>query len=363
MFSSDDTQPLQDTITSAYGGRGLSYLSTACFAWLLWDWVINFEEEHRLIWGLILLMYGVRWTTPPSCVGLKWVVCFGSFAQIFVLQVLLQGRVYVLYNCSRTILYINVGVSILSVTGFLSAFAFLLPRMSPIGDSHPVFGCWSEISRDVVFIVVPAAVYDLWLWLLVTFKAFNQSQDRFSISSNFKSYPEAVVSVLLRDSTFWFTASILIWIITFIVLVYAPIGLHWMGIPFFLAATCIAGCRMVLNVRWAYYHYDDDANALGVRGCTDGLSGGNEDGIDTFRVASRSMIEEMEWAETISRSRDLVETGTIELQTFTTSARSISSFEQGSYISPAWDNHPAGWNSPGRGGPINEVDGQQGTTS
>lgn len=47
----DDIMELsQDTLTYAYGGRSLSYLSTACFAWLLWDWIINFEVEHRLIW-------------------------------------------------------------------------------------------------------------------------------------------------------------------------------------------------------------------------------------------------------------------------------------------------------------------------
>lgn len=222
----------------------------------------------------------------------------------------------------------------LSVTGFAVAVAFLVPNMSPGLVPRPIVGCWSEISRELLLVFIPLASYDLWLWSLVVYKALNRSQG-FALSSHFKPNPEAILSVLLRDSTVWFTASLLLWIMTLLVVAYAPIGLHCVAVPVFLSATCISGCRLVMNVRGAvYYSLDDYDDAAKDRGSAERASGGSEGNIGTFRVASTSVLDDMA-LDMEAGARDFDETEGMELDVFTTSPRTPSSPRP--EIHPAWE--------------------------
>lgn len=56
-----------------------------------------------------------------------------------------SNSVYAIYKCSKTILYTNLAVSILSAAGFAVAAAFQIPKMASITVGRPLFGCWSEV--------------------------------------------------------------------------------------------------------------------------------------------------------------------------------------------------------------------------
>lgn len=70
--------------------------------------------------------------------------------------------------------------------------------------------------------------------------------------------------VLVRDSFLWFSAAAILMFGNIIAFALAGNGFNYMGVPIFDTATCVGGCRLILNVRKAYFAEQfRTTNALG----------------------------------------------------------------------------------------------------
>lgn len=79
----------------------------------------------------------------------------------------------------------------------------------------------------------------------------------------------------------------------------------------------------MMNIRRAYYYPGDDEDAAEAGGCAARRDGENEGGADTFRVASRSMLDEVEFGQPTG-SQGFHETDTVELRVFAPTPRNPS---------------------------------------
>ncbi|KAG8908810.1 hypothetical protein FRB99_003048 [Tulasnella sp. 403] len=276
----DSGWTMQDLFTLYYGrARKLGYVSTSFFTLLAYDWLSNIPDEVQLIWlkkwTASTYMYIFLRVFPlamqsfetgfsiskvkslKSCRNFWWTyTSIGILIQIFAIQLLLQGRVYALYGCSWKILVVNGILWLGSAAAVAYTLSQELPRILVFLVPKPIKGCWGAVPSKMYEPFVPAAAYETYLWCIVAYKAYTHlSAYRKARLSALRS--EALLAILVRDSFLWFSAAALLMIGNIISIKLAKDGYNFLCLPITQFATSAGGCRLILNVRRAYFAEHD----------------------------------------------------------------------------------------------------------
>ncbi|KAG8908780.1 hypothetical protein FRB99_003018 [Tulasnella sp. 403] len=297
----DSGWTLQELVTLYYGrARKLGYVNASFFTLLAYDWLSSIPDEVQLVWVCALerlalmdrlLTTCVHWqlkkwtagtymyiflrvfsitmqafetsfaiskvTSLQRCRNFYWTYSIGILVQIFAIQLLLQGRAYALYGCSWKILVFNAVLFLGSAAAIAHTLSRELPRILVILLPKPIKGCWGAVPYKMFEPFVPAAAYETYLWFIVAYKAYTHlSAYRRSPLSALRS--EALLAILVRDSFLWFTAAALLMFGNIISIKLAKDGYNFLCLPITQYATCVGGCRLILNVRKAYFAEHDD---------------------------------------------------------------------------------------------------------
>ncbi|KAG8922251.1 hypothetical protein FRC02_011980 [Tulasnella sp. 418] len=205
----------------------LKYCVVACYCWMLFDWTLTIESEF--------------------CTSFWWILGIGSLVLVFIVEIILQGRVYAMYRCDQRLLALNFILFLTAIGSTAVVFARQLPHIQTVQAPAPLTGCWGIVQSDIWIMWFPCFMMELWLWLLVIFKAKIHAR-RYAVDER-----KAVLTLLIRDSVAWFAVMSFFMCWNMLAFRFAEDGWNFLGVPFMHTAACIGGSRMILNMREAYY--------------------------------------------------------------------------------------------------------------
>ncbi|EJD39387.1 hypothetical protein AURDEDRAFT_171579 [Auricularia subglabra TFB-10046 SS5] len=237
------------------------YVRVAAIAFFTWDWVITFDEEVSSIWHskwtrtkilflllrfltltMITLETSITLASGPSESACRiypllsglWVV-----AVVAIVQIILQLRIYAMYDLSSTLLHLNGGIFVLQ----LAAMLFLTVKVSRIpgrdipSSDRMMESCYSTLGFRGWIVWVPAVIFETWLAALAARK-LSESPEHRSMG---------LLNLMVRDSMIMFVGSI-VWLnATLIALESTLSGLATSGVVG--SAGCVAGTRLILSIR------------------------------------------------------------------------------------------------------------------
>ncbi|KII95593.1 hypothetical protein PLICRDRAFT_222027 [Plicaturopsis crispa FD-325 SS-3] len=204
----------------------------------LYDHAITIDQEVELIWSK-------KWSISKL---------FISTVLIFIMQIIMQLRVYAMYRQSRRIALLLctnffaeiAAATVLLVLTELDTDDSISQRPIPGGGLCTVVGVprylgplWFPIMAFESMLVSLA----LWVGIRHVWKMPNWT-------------PGRILRVLLRDSIFYYVIIISAYAVNaYIWLSLSTLGAIWLEIPpgFSIAATVIMGSRLILNLRRVYW--------------------------------------------------------------------------------------------------------------
>ncbi|EPQ56629.1 hypothetical protein GLOTRDRAFT_138308 [Gloeophyllum trabeum ATCC 11539] len=171
--------------------------------------------------------------------------------------------------------------------------------------SEPIPGviiCTPVGIPDFFFVFwVPIVVFESILFLLVVIQGVGHLKERSCSWS-----PTTLMDVLVRDSILYFFLTLTTYITNAVV--WMTMSSTWLEVPegFALAATCIMGSRLVLNMREAFFNPFHEGGIFVLSALGSGRAGRASPDLQFQRhgsVRSRAMLDEIElgdanWAET-----------------------------------------------------------------
>lgn len=250
----------------------------AAITWLVYDSFIVFNQEIEYIWKRPPTMSTFLYLALRY-LGSAWVIFFSTaffldkpslaFCRVFVpmevwptwiivstVQVMLQMRLYVLYQRSKKVLA-------LLVTLFLAEAAVTLVMCvkfsSTVNASNQplpgVYFCTSSTSSEQFF---PDSVYTILafesiLFCLCIWASYQRSKGDFS-APGLRWSRSHLIDILIEGNVFYFLCFALTWVAALVAL--SVYGFQWgQAVNAFGSATSIvAGCHLILHLREAVSH-------------------------------------------------------------------------------------------------------------
>ncbi|KAG7094295.1 hypothetical protein E1B28_007896 [Marasmius oreades] len=196
--------------------------------WGLHDYLITLPDEIRFIWSrewnlskimffwiryytIVLLLFDVVQihtfsipgiTSDNLCVAMDSIIRVVGALSLWSVEIIMQLRVYVLYNCSKRIAIINFFLFLASLAGFLVILIHNAQRRrAVIADAVqlPLPGCPSIHTGIEWAQWVPATVFEGVLAGFALYKTLKSSTGRFRDGKRIGLY-----ELLLRDNLFYF---------------------------------------------------------------------------------------------------------------------------------------------------------------
>ncbi|EJD46768.1 hypothetical protein AURDEDRAFT_151522 [Auricularia subglabra TFB-10046 SS5] len=232
---------------------------------LIYDWAVTLDDEVNLIWlrstGVLKLTFlALRYgpLVPVSLAVFGFVPVSDRVYRIqtdinvaamtiilAVVQVLLQVRVYVMYNKSRTLLWINAVLFVVEHTIFIYLSLHFAPRITPIGDA-PTSRCHacSVYPRSFALTFLTPLLYESYLVFLAARKSWTYRENSRHLGTN------STLSVLVRGSVQYFILVASGMAISLVLFAAAPRFVLWVDMLTDATAS-LGGTRLILSVRKA----------------------------------------------------------------------------------------------------------------
>ncbi|EJD46767.1 hypothetical protein AURDEDRAFT_164219 [Auricularia subglabra TFB-10046 SS5] len=241
---------------------------------LVYDWTLTLGDEVELIWNkrpktnqlvFLALRYGtlalmsltVLYFVPVSeqvrrpsrsAAPLRiqtWVSAGAMIVIILFVQVLLQVRVYAMYNRSRAILWTNAVLFVVECAITVFLFLHLSERITsvPVTSTQRCRTC-SIYPRAFGLAYVAPLVYESYLMVLAARKSWSTRDSSLRLDNN------SIIDVLARGSIQYFALVASGMAISMVLFLAAPRFALW--VDFLSDATgSIGGTRLLLSVRKA----------------------------------------------------------------------------------------------------------------
>ncbi|KAG8932267.1 hypothetical protein FRC03_003580 [Tulasnella sp. 419] len=283
--SADPFSEASNLLSMVEKSQVVSYTKSAAFAWLFWDWLIQLDDEVKLVWhrklsvskvlyictrylGLALItferMAELKGWSIEFCKSYFYAIGLGSYFLILVVDIGMQFRIYALYECSKLLLGINVTLFLMEAATIWTLIILdYIQRNQPVStpDFHGLLtGCWNIERPKYSFVTwFIALAFELYLFILVSYIAYGKYERLGAIMGIF--------GVMFRDAVVWFLfiAAILAW--NAFSWVNGDTGYVFLALPFFHAGVCIGGSRLILNLIQATVESED--TSLGLDRLTD----------------------------------------------------------------------------------------------
>jgi len=252
---------------------GVDWVTAVCMTILLYDSIITFDREVNTIWNLKfsipkILFFLNRYVVvgmlvfnaiassqthlaAPFCVFyLRWLTCTLTVT-ITVVEGILVARVYALYKgnifgtmFALALYFVSVGVLVsLTVVDYVSE------KVDIVNDFAELPGCYASS--------VPGMIAGYWISPLIAESVFFFMVIRRAAGWWRNQTPAPPTLVLLaRDSAIYFLVIFVLLFVNLFVFEYGPPFLSSMMVTPSNTAGCIAGSRMLLNMRRLVCHDD-----------------------------------------------------------------------------------------------------------
>ncbi|KAF7321149.1 hypothetical protein HMN09_00203000 [Mycena chlorophos] len=254
------------------------YVVLVGLTWVLHDFFVTIEDEVRYIWPqrwhfskamyfwiryytILLLAFdaiqihvfsmpGI--TSDGLCIAMDTIIRVVGAVSLWSVEIIMQLRVYALYNCSKRIALTN----FLFFLASIAAFMWILVvnhshRAAVIADviRLPLPGCPDVHSGIEWAQWVPATVFEGYLFLFALVRAIRATMDetRRGIHASRKY---SLLSLVLRDNVVYFLAVTVLLVFNNLMVVNVT-GIPWFSYGPFHAAIGILTTRMLLNLRKA----------------------------------------------------------------------------------------------------------------
>ncbi|EJD40830.1 hypothetical protein AURDEDRAFT_186801 [Auricularia subglabra TFB-10046 SS5] len=245
------------------------YLALACLTWMLYDYLITLNDEIEFIWTrkwtfttvLFLLM---RWSTlllllnqvvffvflenvsKSSCDALSWGTAIATAVVLLEVEIVLQLRIYAMYERSRRILWINAclcGMECLCAALIIAKY-FSRANFVPV-PNWIIGACYDIRPKQLGVVWVPPMCYELYLASLAVYKIVQTHRaSEGSIANN-------LLTVLVRDSIGQFFFIIAAMVVNCVLWVKTEITPGDSAVNIVHACGAIGGVRLILNMRSA----------------------------------------------------------------------------------------------------------------
>ncbi|EJD38723.1 hypothetical protein AURDEDRAFT_187670 [Auricularia subglabra TFB-10046 SS5] len=278
----------------------------AAMAWAAYDYALTISDEIDCVWrrpirsGSLLFIW-VRYyglgvlafkvyanarnnasaSNGTQLVALAELLGFGL---VFSVQIILQTRIYVLYTYKR--------IAVLNAALFVGEIVLVLYLW---GSRRP-FRCYSAPQCDQVYPIfwIPSILFEAWIGALAFYKFLLRLRTPRPMDGL------DILTVFLRDSVMHYA------LVIFGVVIFHIMGKYADSESGFLQASVfIAGSRLVLHLRAAYYRHQDEQH-------DPDADGGGTDSQLVFRKAGPGhvsrVLDETFWgddsgARTVGRGR------------------------------------------------------------
>jgi len=175
---------------------------------------------------------------------------------IWSMQLIMISRIFALYPQSRKVLVFVVVCFIgeLATTSValalaLNSFTMRLPRIHLcVPRKHPKY---------FYMLWTPILCFEFILFALSLWAGISHVRRRRGL----RLQSLDLVTILVRDSVVYFFTILAAYVANIVTLTILPQGWNQLPDGFALAVTCIVGCRLVLNIREAYYLPTGDSDS------------------------------------------------------------------------------------------------------
>ncbi|KAJ7642026.1 hypothetical protein FB45DRAFT_684541, partial [Roridomyces roridus] len=248
--------------------------TVVALTWILHDYLITLEDEIRYIWTqssspskwmffwiryytITLLLFDViqihvfsipHITSPNLCVAMDTIIRVVGAVSLWSVEIIMQLRVYALYECSKRVVAFNLILFVFSIAGFLYILIFNHSRRaSVIADviHLDLPGCPSVHSGIEWAQWIPATIYEGILFGFALFKTFETTFVNLRRKTRLSLY-----ELMIRDNIMYFFAVTALLIFNNLMVVNVT-HIPWFSYGPFHAAVGIMTCRMLINLRKA----------------------------------------------------------------------------------------------------------------
>ncbi|KAF7375327.1 UBA-e1-C domain-containing protein [Mycena sanguinolenta] len=276
-YSSSSSSTDQDTtslVQLVIGNLIPLHVVLVGLTWVIHDYLITLEDEIRYVWPqrlnfskfmflwiryytIVLLLFDVVQihvfarpgiTSNNLCVAMDTIIRVVGAVSLWSVEIVMQLRVYALYNCSRRVAVVNCILFAGSIVGFLVILIYNHSRRAAIIASAihlDLPGCPTVHSGLEWAQWVPATIYEGILFGFALVKTFEKT-----ISTLRKDGTLSLHTILLRDNILYFFGIALLLLFNNLMVVNLT-HIPWFSYGPFHAAVGIMTCRMVINLRKA----------------------------------------------------------------------------------------------------------------
>jgi hypothetical protein len=245
----------------------LGYCKSAALSWLLYDMILTIGDEVNYIWSrrwstFTALFFIVRYVpllavtssavtsllpdvAPQICDIFSWIEAGCTFVILVVVQIIMQFRLYVMYQKSRKVLIANICLCVIEVGVAVALVVLEFTKTQPLPNSPFVWGsCFSLSPKEIAVVLLAPLAYESYLALLAINKTVQTNRTRMAVGKRTN-----LMSLLVRDNIVYFVliAGTLIWVT--LVWFFYPVNPGNSLISFTHVSGSIGGTRLIINVR------------------------------------------------------------------------------------------------------------------
>jgi len=248
------------------------YVVPCSLVWFLHDYFITLEDEVTYIWKqnhnfgrfmffwiryytIVLLIFEVFQMYSFALPGARTrELCFAAYLAIRIMsaislwsvEIIMQLRIYALFNCSKKVALFNGILFLISIGLFLWILVVNAFHRTDIIEPFiglPLPGCPLVNCSSHWTLWIPATVYEFLLFGLALYKAATSSTARIKFNDR-----PSLAAVLLRENLLYFL--VIGCILTFNnIMVVGLTNVPWFGFGPFHASIGIATSRMFIHLR------------------------------------------------------------------------------------------------------------------
>ncbi|KDQ55918.1 hypothetical protein JAAARDRAFT_36689 [Jaapia argillacea MUCL 33604] len=230
----------------------------------IYDHITTFDQEFELVWRkswsiskLLFLLASVFLSDVSTAEVSKNLITFQGTAStgvVFLVQILMQFRIYAMYNRATWVVAFMVTCFVVEVAAITTFLVYEFSDMQVTVEPAPGV-------RFCTITSVPTFIFGIWIaFMAFEFVLFSLALYKSAI--RLRNVPQGwsgvnLLDVLLRDSILYFFVTFAAYCTNAIVWFALPPG--WIEITeaFGLSLTCIMGTHLLLNLRGAYYGKDN----------------------------------------------------------------------------------------------------------
>ncbi|KAJ6578763.1 hypothetical protein DFH09DRAFT_1361133 [Mycena vulgaris] len=242
--------------------------------WIIHDYFVTVEEEIRFIWSQRLsfskvMFFWIRYysiallafdaiqihvfsvpgvTSDHLCVAMDTIIRVVGAISLWSVEIIMQLRVYALYDCSKRVAIINGFLFAGSIAGFMWILVYNHSKRADViaqAIHLPLPGCPTIHSGLEWSQWVPATIYEGILFGFALFKTWESA-----VNGARKTPGMTLYTLLLRDNLFYFFAIACLLVFNNLMVVSLT-HIPWFSYGPFHAAVGILTTRMLLNLRKA----------------------------------------------------------------------------------------------------------------